>query len=53
MVFLADCTAPGPILFLHKNTSSIYFSEDITDMVFVLIVPDLTWYNKQKHHYNM
>lgn len=48
MVFFADCTAPGPILFLYKNTSSIYFSGDITDMVFLLSVQDLTWYNKQK-----
>jgi len=52
-VFFADCAAPGPTLFFYKNTSSIYFSGDITDMVFLLIVQDLTWYNKQKHHYNM
>ena len=51
--FFSDCTAPGPILFLYKNTSSIYFSGEITDMVFLLIVPDLARYNEQNHHYNM
>ena len=39
--FFSDCTAPGPILFLYKNTSSIYFSGDITDMVFCLLYQ--TW----------
>ena len=53
-VFFADLrrTWPDTIL-LQEHQLHIFFRGDITDMVFLLIVQDLTWYNKQKHHYNM
>ena len=44
-------TWPDTII-IQEHQLHIFFG-DITDMVFLLIVPDLTWYNKQKHDYSM